>query len=135
MSRENVEIAREVFDRAFIHWDLDGALQLIDADGLMDWSASLAPYRGVYRGHAEIRRTWQQWKDAWDEWIPEVTEVIEIDAESVVLVTLINARGKGSGVPVQAGGASIWTVRDGMVTRVTLFQSKAEALEAAGLSE
>jgi ketosteroid isomerase-like protein len=135
MSQEIVEIAREVFDRAFVRWDLDGALQLIDAEGEMDWSASLAPYSGVYHGHAEIRATWQQWKDAWDEWTPEVIEAIEVDASIVVLVTLINARGKGSGVPVRAGGASIWTIRDGKVSRVKLFQSKAEALEAVGLSE
>jgi ketosteroid isomerase-like protein len=135
MSRENVKIAREVFDRAFVRWDLDGALQLIDAQGVMDWSASLAPYRGIYHGHAEIRATWQQWKDAWDEWTPEVIEAIEIDSDKVVVVTLIHARGKGSGVPVQAGGASIWTVRDGKVTHVKLFQSRAEALEAAGFAE
>jgi ketosteroid isomerase-like protein len=98
MSQENVEIAREVFDRAFVRWDLDGALQLIDAEGVMDWSASVAPYSGICKGHAEIRGTWQQWKDAWDEWTPEVIEAIGIDAETVVLVTLIHARGKGSGV-------------------------------------
>jgi ketosteroid isomerase-like protein len=135
MSQENVEIAREVFHRAFVRWDLDGALQLIDAEGVMDWSASLAPYRGIYQWHAEIRGTWQQWKDAWDEWTPEVIEAIEIDAETVILVTLIHARGKGSGVPVRAGGASIWIVRHGKVTRVKLFQSKADALDAVGLPE
>jgi ketosteroid isomerase-like protein len=110
-------------------------LQLIDAEGVMDWSASVAPCSGIYKGHAEIRGTWQQWKDAWDEWTPEVTEAIGIDAETVVLVTLIHARGRGSGVPVRAGGASICTIRDGKVTRVELFQSKGEALEAARLSE
>src|SRR5437899_5043597 len=45
MSQENVEIAREVFAGAFARWDLDGALQLIDAECVMDWSASVAPYR------------------------------------------------------------------------------------------
>ena len=134
MSQENLEIATEAFERAFVHWDLDGALQLIDAEGVMDWSASLAPYGGIYEGHSEMRGAWQQWKDAWDEWTPEVTEAIRIDTETVLLVTLIHARGKGSGVPVRAGGASIWTVRDGKVTRVKIFQSKAEALEAAGRS-
>jgi ketosteroid isomerase-like protein len=133
MARDNVEIAREVFNRAFVRWDLDGALELIHAEAEMDWSASLAPYRGVYHGHAAIRDTWHQWKDAWDEWTPEVIEAIGVDAETVVLVTLVHGRGKGSGVPVRAGGASIWTIRDGEVIRVKLCQSKAEALEAAGL--
>jgi ketosteroid isomerase-like protein len=135
MSQENVEIAREVFARAFVRWDLDSALQLIDDECVMDWSASVAPYSGIYQGHAEIRATWAQWKDAWDEWTPEVTEVIEIDDETVILMTLIRALGKGSRVPVRAGGASIWTVHDSKVTRVKLFQSKAEALDAVGLAE
>jgi ketosteroid isomerase-like protein len=135
MSQENVEIAREVFQRAFVRWDLDGALQLVDSACVMDWSTSLAPYKGIYRGHAEIRDTWQQWKDVWDEWTPEVTEAIEVDTETVVLVTLIHALGKGSGVPVRAGGASVWTMRDSKVTCVKLFQTKAEALEAVGRSE
>jgi hypothetical protein len=47
MSQENVEIAKEVFARAFVRWDLDGALQLIDAECVMDWSASVAPYSGI----------------------------------------------------------------------------------------
>jgi len=47
----------------------------------------------------------------------------------VILVTLIHALGKGSGVPVRAGGASLWTVHDNKVTRVKLFQTKPEALE------
>jgi hypothetical protein len=50
-------------------------------------------------------------------------------------VTLVRARGKGSGVVIEAHGASVWSVCDGKVTRAKLFQSKAEALEAVGLSE
>jgi hypothetical protein len=32
-------------------------------------------------------------------------------------------------------GAQLWRIRDGQVKSVTMFQSKIEALEAAGLSE
>ena len=130
-----MRIARDVFELAFVRWDLDGALQFVDERCVMDWSASLAPYRGIYQGHEEIRDTWQHWRDAWDEWTPEVTEAIEVDDDTVVLVTLIHARGKGSGVPVRAGGAIALTVLDGKVTRARLFQGRGEALEAVGLSQ
>ena len=46
------------------------------------------------------------------------------------IVTHVRARGRGSGIIVDAHGASIWKLRDGLVTRATLYQDKDEALEA-----
>ena len=131
MPQQNVEIVRKVFEFGFVDGDLDSALELMDPGCEMDWSDSRAPYSAIFRGHAEIRGAWRDWRDAWEEWIPEILEAIEIDRETVVIVTLVRARGKGSGVPVEARGASVWTVRDGKVTYAKLCQSKAEALEAA----
>jgi hypothetical protein len=36
---------------------------------------------------------------------------------------------------VQARGTWLWTIRDGLVVRVCLYQELQEALEAAGLRE
>jgi ketosteroid isomerase-like protein len=135
MSQENVEIVRKVFDHGFVRRDFDAALSLIDPEAVMDWSDSRAPYSSIYRGHAEIRTAWVEWTEAWDEWNPYIKEAIEVDRETVVIVTLVNARGKGSGVRVDAQGASVWTVRDGKVIHAKLFQSKADALAATGLEE
>jgi hypothetical protein len=44
-------------------------------------------------------------------------------------------RGRGSGVKVNASGASIWTIRDEKVAAISLYQSKAKALGAAGRSD
>jgi ketosteroid isomerase-like protein len=110
MSQGNVEIVRNVFD-LFLR-DPEAALEFVDAEGVMDWTASRAPYSGVYRGHAEIRRMWQGLSEAWDEWTTEIQEAVELDRETVVLVTLLHARGKGSGVLVEAHGASVWSIRD-----------------------
>jgi ketosteroid isomerase-like protein len=133
MSQENVEIVRKVYDLS--GRDPDANLEFIDADAVWDWTASRAPYSGIYRGHAEIRRFWEAFLDAWDEWTTDLQEVIEVDRETIVCVTLVRARGKGSGVLIEAHGAGVWSVSDGKVTRAKLFQNKAEALEAVGLSE
>jgi ketosteroid isomerase-like protein len=133
MSQENVEIVRRVF--AFAGHDLDANLEFIDADAVFDWTASRAPYSGLYRGHAEIRRFWQGFMEAWGEWTIEVQEAIEVDSETIVCATHFRARGKGSGVVIEGHGASVWSVRDSKVIRATLFQNRTEALEAAGLSE
>jgi ketosteroid isomerase-like protein len=61
--------------------------------------------------------------------------VVELGDDRVLSVSRLQMRGRGSGVEVNASGASIWTIRDGKAAAVTLYQSKAQALEAAGLSE
>ena len=54
---------------------------------------------------------------------------------TVVVVTLVHARGRDSGVPVIAHGASVWMVRSGKVVQARLHQSKGDALETLGPSE
>jgi ketosteroid isomerase-like protein len=112
------------------HRDIDAAMEITHPDAEFDWSNSRAPYRGVYRGHAELVQYWQVWLDAWEEWITEIKEAIEMDSETIVVVTRVRARGKGSGVEVEAGGASLWQIRDGKIAYAKLFQSKSEALSA-----
>ena len=41
---------------------------------------------------------------------------------------------RGSGVAVEASGTTLWEIRDGRVDRFVLYQSREEALKAAGLS-
>ena len=53
----------------------------------------------------------------------------------MIVVNRVRMRGRGSGVEVEATGAQVWTIRDGKFQRAKLYQSKAEALEAVGLSE
>ena len=39
------------------------------------------------------------------------------------------------GIEVTARVALVWTIRDGAIVRICLYQQKRDALEAAGLSE
>jgi len=133
VSQENVEVVRKVY--GFAGHDPDENVEFFDDDAVLDWTASRAPYSGIYRGHAEIRRFWRAFLEAWDDWTTELQEVIEVDPQTIVCVTLVRGRGKGSGVLIEAHGAGVWSVRNGKVTSGKLFQSKAEALEAVGLSE
>jgi ketosteroid isomerase-like protein len=48
----------------------------------------------------------------------------------------VRGRGRASGIEVEArSGAAVWTMREGKIVRVVWFPTRAEALEAAGLSE
>ena len=134
MSQENVEIVRAVVG-AFNEHDPALLASYVADDGEADWSESIAPYRGIYRGPAE----WREWLrlrlDAWRAARWEPIELLELDGDTVLLVTRLIAEGRDSGVQVAAKAAVIWTLRDGKIARAKLFQSKVEALQAVGLSE
>ena len=64
-------------------------------------------------------------------WEPE--EFIDAGDQLITSFTTYN-RGR-EGIEVQVRAAWLWSFRDGRVTRVTFFQGRDEALEAAELSE
>jgi ketosteroid isomerase-like protein len=133
MSGENVEIVRRAFD-AFNREDLQGLEELLDADHVMDWSRSIGPNKGVYNGIEGIREWVATMRDAFETF--EVTPVRFIGSGDLLIVpTEVHATGRGSGVAVEAHGATLCELRDGKLTRLTLYQNQDDALEAAGLSE
>jgi ketosteroid isomerase-like protein len=134
MSQENVELVRRTIDlinAKKIDQAMDGAHTNVE----MDWSNSRSPLKGVYQGRPEVLKFWTTFVDAWEamRWEPE--EIIEVDDARLIVVNRFRMRGRGSGVDVEVTGAHLWTIAAGKVQGVKLFQSKADALEAAGLSE
>src|SRR5262245_32061545 len=102
MSEENVETIRAVFE-AINQGDLDAAIAYLPSDFVADWSASLAPESGLYRGRDEVRRAFAWTTESWSE--VEYFEDEIIDAgDQVVRVGGVRARGKGSGADVTAKG-------------------------------
>jgi ketosteroid isomerase-like protein len=65
----------------------------------------------------------------------EVTEWIDGGGDHVIAVMHTWGRGKMSGVPVERREAHLWTLREGKLRRLRVFETKTEALEAAGLRE
>jgi ketosteroid isomerase-like protein len=134
MSQENVELVRRVFD-SISRGDIDRALETSADDFEMDWSNSIGPDKGVYRGREQVREFWASFVEAFESlrWDPE--EFIEVDESRLIVVNHTRMRGRGSGVEVAAVGVQLWTISDGRAQSLKLYQSKREALEAAGLSE
>ena len=132
MPRENTEIMRSVI-AAINRGDAAAARAFATEDCVTDFSNSRGPLQGVHRGRDELQKLIEGFLEPWAEFRWELVEVIEVDAERVLSVGRFQLRGHGSGVEVSAGGAAIWTIREGEVAVWELFQSKAEALEAAGL--
>jgi ketosteroid isomerase-like protein len=131
MPRENVELVRTAF-AAMSRGDIDGALALAADDLVFDWSNSIGPEKGVYRGKDQIREFWTTLYDAFEEVSWNAEEIIEVDDTRLIAVNHIRMRGRGSGVAVDAVGAQLWTIVDGEGRSIKLYQSKDDALEAVG---
>jgi ketosteroid isomerase-like protein len=134
MSQENVELVRGAID-SINRRDLDQAIEAAHDDFEADWSNSIAPHGGVYRGREQARVLIEAFLEAWDEFHWDPQEIIEVDEARVLVVNRVRGRGRGSGVAVDAIGAQLWTIAGGKVRGIKLYQSKADALEAAGLRE
>jgi hypothetical protein len=138
MSEENVEIVRRMSD-AFRRGDWAAAIEPLHPEIELD--ATRSPFAAklgldrVYRGLDEVTGFWGEWLEAWGEqdW---AEESIEAGDQVVIAYTGHRLRGKGSGVEVEIPPyAWVQTLRDGKIVRATFYVDKAEALEAAGLSE
>ena len=78
MSEKNVELVRRTTD-LFNAREIEQALDGVHDDFVMDWSNSIGPLKGIYRGRQGALKLWSSFLDAWDavQWDPE--EIIEVE--------------------------------------------------------
>jgi ketosteroid isomerase-like protein len=131
MSEENVEIVRAGLD-AFNRGDRDAALKDLPPDFEFDMSRAISPdQRGVY-GPDQLRQLWDDTVEPFESFRIEAEDFIEA-GDQVIVPTTAYARGRG-GIEVTARAATIYTIRDGAIVRMCMYQTLREALEAAGLA-
>jgi len=132
MSQENVEIARR-WVGAYNRRDFDGLIGLTDPGVVLD-NSNAAFDGAVYRGHDGVREWWSWVRGMWKRQDIQPQEFIPVGEDQVIVPVQLVSVGRDD-VETVARGAGLISVRDGKVTQLKTFQSKAEALEAAGLSE
>ena len=138
MSEGNVEIVRRLYE-AVARGETGTVLGLYDPE--VEWDASRSPYRAllgrdVYRGHEGLQQFFREYRDPWAGIEDKCEELIDA-GERVISVVKSRARGKASGADVESSTyqAGVWTLRQGKIVHVAWFTRRADALEAAGLSE
>jgi ketosteroid isomerase-like protein len=130
MSQENLEVVRhwfELLDRG----ETEAMMRYVDPAIETTEGADL-PGAGSYIGHAGLATAYDHWASQFVDFRMELTELIDAGSD-VVAVTRHHGVGRASGVAVEAVIAYVFTVDDGMLVRLRIFGTKAEALEAAGL--
>jgi ketosteroid isomerase-like protein len=131
MSQENVEIVRRLWE-AWERRDTEAVLGLYDP--AIVWEVRASPLSGSYVGHEGVRQYFREWMEAFEGYDAKAETFIDA-GDKVVVRSRVRGRGKASGVEVGMPGWQVYRIRDGLVIRVDFFQTEAEALEAAGLSE
>jgi ketosteroid isomerase-like protein len=129
VSEERIALVRAAVD-SLNRGDWDGALQNAAPDVEYDLSRTMSPLRGVYRGIDEVRRVAAEFYGPWEGVRYEAHELIAA-GEHVVMPYTSYFRGP-QGIEVEAHATWVWTIRDGVLARLCLYQRRDEALEAAG---
>jgi len=132
MSQENVEVALRWIE-AFNRQDRITEAALWRSDAVADWSRARGPFKGVYRGGGQREAFRNEFWSTFQYVQIETYDVAEAGSE-VVVPNTAHMRGR-DGIEVSARSTLVFTVENGQITRLRMFQERDEALEAAGLRE
>ena len=131
MSTDNVEtvcLAYEHLNRG----DVEALVELCDDDFVMDMSERVFN-PDTYKGDEGIRRFYDGVRDAWETYHWDVEET-RVAGDSVV--AMLHCEGQSrQGPRVDWRVAWLWEFRRGKPVSLRFYRDRAQALEAAGLSE
>ena len=131
MSEGDVELVRKAiaaFNRGGVEEALDYFDPSVEWIGPPEWLEER-----LYEGHDGIRKVASLWTENFDDFQLELARVVDA-GDHVVSLLYQRGRIKGSGAPIEQPLGYDWEIRDGKSTRVHVYFSWEQTLEAAGLS-
>jgi ketosteroid isomerase-like protein len=134
MSEENVEQVRRGYE-AFARGDVDAVLELLDPE--VDWHPAIAPIMGVetVRGRDAVRRfLTRDLFDGFDQFRAEPISFEDL-GDFVLVMVRYTGRGESSGLELDQRFATLYEVQNGKTVTMRDYDTREEALDAAGLSE
>jgi hypothetical protein len=134
MSSANLDLVRSIYadwecgDFSSAEW-ADPDIEFVIADG---------PAPGSWRGRSDMSRAWRDVLDTWENWQVEADEFRELDGEQVLVLNRVRARGKTSGMELEAmwgigTGPNLFRVRSSKVTRLVIYFQSRRLLADVGL--
>ena len=131
MSEENLEIVQRGYE-AFNSKDADAYIALSHPD--ISFSPMTAGVQGSLRGHAAIRTWLAEMAETFAE-SKVVANEFEVVEDVVIVHATFHGRGHSSDAAVAQPLVHVVRIRDGLVTWFGAYRDRAEALQAAGLSQ
>ena len=133
MSQENVEIVRRALPDSG-PGDVEALLAILDEQVEWDYVGAF-PEAVTYHGPEAVGEFLRQWAGGFDDFGFEAEgEAIGV-GDSVVICLHQWGRGKETGAEVESRTWQVFTLRGGKIVHCHGYATKAQALEAAGLSE
>jgi ketosteroid isomerase-like protein len=134
MSQENVELVRRAV--AEFTKTQQPSTELLAPGFVWDMRSWPAwPGQAEFHGPDGFREFFAEWIDAYEEWTQEPESVIDAGDNQVVATTVQRGRLRGSDSWVDLRIAFLYTVEDGLISRIEVYENPEDALEAAGLRE
>ncbi len=128
MSEENVELVKRMFS-AWQDGDLNASLAFYDE------SLVIHPIIGPdWHGPEGVIGMAADWTEGFVEWSMTTEDFMDAGDQVVVHVHQLGV-GEASGVSVESDYWFMFTVGAGKIVQLDMYADRAEALEAAGLSE
>jgi ketosteroid isomerase-like protein len=132
MSQENVEVVKAAIEAANRE-DWDALVQSAAPSFELDMSRSRSFRGAAVYGLDQLRGFLVEFNESWESVRVEPHEFIEA-GDLVVVPWTTHARGR-HGIEVVSRPTFVWTIRDGAIERVSMYQERQDALEAVGLTE
>jgi ketosteroid isomerase-like protein len=128
MRQETLDLIREGV-AAFNRRDVDGMLAPLRPD------VQLEPLRAVlegtvYEGHEGLRQWLEDMAEDWEDFAVQLDDLSAVGGDHVLVEARVHARGRASGVVMDAAGAWLCDVREGKVSRVRFYTDREAALAA-----
>jgi ketosteroid isomerase-like protein len=128
---EIVEVVRRSND-AFNRGDVEGVVALSDPNIEIEDIPEL-PEAQVFRGHEGLRELLRLNWEPWEQVVVGVERLIELDSETVLLLSRNRWTVRESRIDIVQPRGSIFTVRNGRIVRARFYADQQLALEAAGI--
>jgi ketosteroid isomerase-like protein len=135
MSLENVNLVSRMFESLSpltTEEQLDSFLdEFVDPD--VDWRAveGAVDDVGGMRGTEAIRRYLADWLDTFDDLTFTPDEVIQVDADRVLVCLTLRGRARQSGIEAQLSFAVVYTILNVRLVTVREYATKEEAVKAS----
>jgi ketosteroid isomerase-like protein len=129
---ENVELVRSIYadwergDYSSAAW-AQPDIEYVNADG---------PDRGTRVGLDGMAASWRRLLSVWSEFQTKAEEYRELDDGRVLVLAVFGGTARISGLDVRDGrsrGANVFELRDGKVSRLTLYWNQERALADLGI--
>ena len=132
MSDADVALAFRAYD-GWNRGDLEAVLATASPELEFHAAGAFPDVTGVYLGHDGYTELWNTLRAAWTDITMDVRRVEQLGEGHLLVLFTFRGRGRGSGVQVSLDFANLWTIVDGVATRVHAFADWDSGLRAAWL--